>query len=195
MSIDKIIVCGPPLAWKSTLSRMLAEQLWLSHIPVDWFVTAFQHAFQELGIQHDSVVSLDTWKSVASRLYPFLCNFIKELDEQASYWWYVIEWFHIDVEQIVRDFRHSHTLVVVWYPQISWEEKFTLTRKYDSDNWTNDCNDQELQQLIWLFIELSTYFSRVASDNALDCIDTSIERNTALQVWIDSYKQQISSAV
>lgn len=181
---QKIIVCWCPLSWKSTFSNKISQELNLSHIPTDGFVTAFEDTFPNLGIGHQNVVSLDTRKDVSEKFYPFLKSFIEELDEESTYWGYIVEWFHIDIENVARDFWNTHKILVFGYPNISEEKKLQIIRKHDTNNWTNEIGDIELQKEITLFLELSTYYENICKENAIEFIDTSFDRDNKIEKTI-----------
>lgn len=181
---QKIIVCWCPLAWKSTFSNRICKNNGLSHIPTDGFITAFENSFPTLGISHDNIVSLDTWKWVVEKVYPFLKNFIEELDDQHMYWGYLIEWFHIHIEKIRKDFWKTHKIIVFWYPNISVQEKVWLTRKHDTNNWTNEVKDWSLEDLVKLFIDLSKYYESLCKTNGIQFVDTSYDRNGEIEKLI-----------
>ena len=181
---QKIIVCWCPLAWKSTFSNKICKEIGLSHIPTDGFISAFENSFPNLGISHKNVVSVDTWKKVADKVYPFLKSFIEELDDQNIYWGYLIEWFHIDVEKVAKDFWKTHKIFVFWYPRISEQEKVWIIRKYDTNNWTNEVEDLDLQGHVKLFLELGKYYESVCKTNSIEFIDTSYDRNWEIEKLI-----------
>ena len=185
---QKIIVCWCPLAWKSTFSNKICEKIWLSHIPTDGFVSAFEKSFPNIGISHKNVVSVDTWKEVAEKIYPFIKSFIEELDDQNIYWGYLIEWFHIDIEKVAKDFWKTHKIFVFWYPRISEQEKVSIIRKYDTSNWTTEVENNELQEHVKLFIELSKYYEVICKNNSIEFVDTSYDRNEEIEKLIKKTK-------
>lgn len=185
---QKIIVCWCPLAWKSTFSNKICEEIWLSHIPTDGFVSAFEKSFPNIGISHKNVISVRTWKEVAEKIYPFIKSFIEELDDQNIYWGYLIEWFHIDIEKVAKDFWKTHKIFVFWYPNISEQEKVWIIRKYDTNNWTNDVENNELQEYVKLFIELSKYYEIICKNNSIEFVDTSYDRNEEIKKLIKKTK-------
>jgi hypothetical protein len=143
MQNPKIIICGCPLAGKSTLAAMICKKHGLSHIPTDGFVTAFEKAFPNIGIGH-----MRPQEETVKILYPFLSEFIREIDDQSTYSGYVIEGYHIDLEQLFSEFGHSHRIFVCGYPDLTIAEKLQLTRTHDTNNWTNSCSNEFMESVI-----------------------------------------------
>jgi hypothetical protein len=162
----------------------------LSHIPIDGFISAFEKSFPNIGISHKNVVSVDTWEKIAEKIYPFIKSFIEELDDQNIYWGYLIEWFHIDIEKIAKDFWKTHKIFVFWYPKISEQEKIWIIRKYDNNNWTNEIKNNELQEHVKLFIKLSKYYKNICKNNFIDFVDTSYNRNEEIEKLIREIKSE-----
>jgi hypothetical protein len=106
------------------------------------------------------------------------------LDEESTYWGYIVEWFHIDIENVARDFWNTHKILVFGYPNISEEKKLQIIRKHDTNNWTNEIGDIELQKEITLFLELSTYYENICKENAIEFIDTSFDRDNKIEKTI-----------
>ena len=176
------IICGCPLAWKSTLSNLLSQKFKIFHIPTDAFITAFQENFPLIWINHNW-----TFENISKIFYPFFKSFVLELDSQNIYGWYLIEWFHIDIEKAFLDFWKTHEIIVIWYPNISIKEKFDLVREFDKNNWTNDLDDESLVNHIISFINISKNFKSICDKYNINFLDTSFDRNLNIENIVKKY--------
>lgn len=175
------IIAWVPLAWKSTLSNYIHEKYWVNHIPTDMLTTAFENVYPKLWITHDFWLSVDRYNRVCKYITPFLCSMINALNEESTYSSYCIEWCHRDLTQL-KPLAESHTVIVLWYPTSSVEEKFTTTRKYDTDNRTNYCSDEDLKNIIVFRISVSTSLQKKAEELWFTYIDTNLEREKIFEV-------------
>ena len=148
------IICGVPLAGKSTLSNHLHTNWKYNHIPLDSLVTAFENIYPNLQITHQIWLSMNTYDIVCSRLTNFVREMIIECEEQNIFGSYILEWCHVSLEDI-HMYKETHDVYVIWYPHISVQEKFDIVRTYDADNWTNSCSNKELKEIIAFWIEVS----------------------------------------
>lgn len=181
----KYIICWVSRAGKSTLAKAISTKVGCSCIPTDPFVTAFESVFPQLWITH-KVSTMQEYFAVCDIFTPFLIEFIEngidyELDS------YVVEWFHINIEQLWNKLGKTHQIVVLGYPSISWDDKFAATRMYDGqrESWTNDISDDDMHQIIDWYITISQELKKTADRLGIPFIDTSVNHDGELQKYID----------
>lgn len=169
--MDKYIIAWVPLAWKSTLAHHLQKKYWINHIPTDWFISAFQETFPEVGISHSFWLSIQWYNKVCEKSTDFLISFISELDDQNKFWWYVIEWCHWNIKKL-NHLKKSHRIIVLGYPSISTEKKFSIVREKDINNWTNEVGDKELKDIINFWIQISVNLKEQCLEHWFDFVDS-----------------------
>ncbi len=170
----KYIICGIPRAGKTTLANRLAEKLWCSRIPCDPFIAAFHNIYPELWITHKVWDNDELFFETSRKFTIFLIDYIKSwLDNEFDT--YVIEWFNIDVDLIYKELWQTHQVVVMWYPNITYEEKISLTRYHDGNTGdrTNNFEDEILKRDIQRYIHLSKIYQKKAEILGITFIDTS----------------------
>lgn len=184
MQSKKFIICGVPRAWKSTLAHKIARQLWCSHIPLDPFMTTFHTLYPETGITLSMKCDTSEYFRICQHITQFLLTYLKALDKELES--YVIEWFHMDMNMLIEHFWDTHTIVVVWYPHVSQEQKIRAIRRYDTSDihWTYVLEKTELEKQIQWFIELSKLFYHQAEKLWVVFVDTSFDYEKVIEEYI-----------
>jgi hypothetical protein len=111
------------------------------------------------------------FKKIITNFKKFFYTYIEALEYENS--GYVIEWFHIPLDEVIKKYKKTHTIIVVWYPETSQETKYKETRKHDKENRTNEENDATLKKLIVKFIEKSKKLQIYCKKNKITFVDTS----------------------
>lgn len=179
----KIIVTWVPMSWKSTFATNIAKKYWIAHIPLDPIVTAFQEAFPKTGIGHKWWEDDQQFKKITKNIKKFLFAYINELDEEHKHNWYVLEGFHMPIKAIIKTYKNTHTIIVIWYPNSTIEQKFKETRKYDKTNRTVNIKDNELKKLISNFISRSKKLYNICKKNKIIFVDTSENFKTTIKKY------------
>jgi hypothetical protein len=185
--MNNFIIAWPPLSWKSTLGRELGKTIGASHIPTDPLVSAISEYFPSSSIGHWGISSVELWKSSSSEFTQFLNIYL---------WWYknqdscnpiILEWFHINFEELIRKYKSKSEILVIGYPDISIEQKMIYTRDIDIQNWTISKDDKYLADSIWFFIELSKYFRDRCKCLWIPFINTSWNFMDTIRATVDNY--------
>jgi len=168
------IVAWVPLAWKSTLSNHLHTTYKMNHIPVDWFVTAFEETFPNIWIKHSFWLKKSWYNTVCNKMTDFALSFINELEDQNIYSKYVIEWCHRNMKQL-NQYKETHEIIVLWYPSASVQEQHNLVRKKDKNNRTNEISEEELKNIINFRIDISNDLQKQSIEYWYKFLDTAKE--------------------
>lgn len=184
MKWRKFIVCGVPRAWKSTLARKIARQLWCSHIPLDPLMTSFHRIYPETWITLSMKCDMSEYFRICKTTTHFLSMYISSLDKELDS--YVIEWFHMDIDMLVEQFWETHTIVVVWYPHVTSDQKLRAIRRYDTSDIhrTYVLDQTELVKQVEWFIELSNIFYTKAEELGVDFVDTSFDYEKVIEEFL-----------
>ena len=184
MKWRKFIVCGVPRAWKSTLARKIARQLWCSHIPLDPLMTSFHRLYPETWITLSMKCDMSEYFHICKTTTHFLSTYISSLDKELDS--YVIEWFHMDIDMLVEQFWETHTIVVVWYPHVTSAQKLRAIRRYDTSDIhrTYVLDQTELVKQVEWFIALSNMFYTKAEELGVDFVDTSFDYEKVIEEFL-----------
>lgn len=184
MKSKKFIICGVPRAWKSTLARKIAKQLWCSHIPLDPLMTSFHRMYPETWITLSMKCDMSEYLHICKTTTQFLHTYIKALDKELDS--YVIEWFHMDIDMLVEYFGETHTIVVVWYPHVTSAQKLRAIRRYDTSDIhrTYVLDQTELVRQVEWFIQLSNMFYTKAEELGVDFVDTSYDYEKVIEEYL-----------
>jgi len=170
---NNFIIAWPPLSWKSTFAKSLAKELRGSHIPTDPLVYAISEYFPSSSIWHWGISSIEIWRNASLEFTNFLELYLDWYNNQDSCNSIILEWFHVNFEEILRRYNSKFNLLVMGYPDISIEEKMKHTRRVDIKNWTTEKDDKYIYDSIWFFIELSKYFRERCLYLGIPFINTS----------------------
>lgn len=128
------------------------------------------------------------YKRIARTTTHFLLPYIKSLDKEID--GYILEWFHMDIDMLIECFWKTHTIVVVWYPDISPADKIQAIRQYDASDihWTYVLEQTELARQVDRFIDISKQFAAKAKLLWVQFIDTSIDYEKMIDDFVLSMK-------
>lgn len=186
MKSQKLIICGVPRAWKSTLARKIAQKFWLSHIPLDPLMTAFHMQYPESGITLSMSCYTTEYKRIARTTTHFLLHYIKSLDKEVN--GYVLEWFHMDIDMLYEFFWKTHTILVMWYPSIVSADKLKAIRQYDTSiHRTYVLEQTELARQVEWFIDISKWFAEKAKTIGVQFLDTSSNHKDMIEEFVTNY--------
>ena len=131
-------------AGKSTLSRLLAQKYNLNRVPLDPLLTTFEHIYPEHGIGHKGEHT-----QLCKIFAPFLTKFLEEL----LYEWsdFIVESYHFLPSLLSKEIREKYRIIILWYPDVSVEEKFADIRQHDGDDRTSDVDDVTLKVIYTIF--------------------------------------------
>ncbi len=157
---------------------MLLNEFWYRIYPLDPIVSAFQEAFPEHGITHETKLDESKFESISKNMHAFLRWMISWYQE---YWPFVIEGFHMDPDSIYDDYKNDFKIIFFWYPNINSLDKLKAIRENDINEWTCDLSDDELLENIKFNILMSRKFEDFARINDIKFIDTSFDFQNSLK--------------
>lgn len=96
----------------------------------------------------------------------------------------------MDIDMLIECFWKTHTIVVVWYPDISPADKIQAIRQYDASDihWTYVLEQTELARQVDRFIDISKQFAAKAKLLWVQFIDTSIDYEKMIDDFVLSMK-------
>ena len=145
--MKNIIIVGASRSGKTTLAKQLTKELNISHYPFDAFVSTLEELYPENGIKHE-----DDNKEMSTKLARLLQVFIKHMNYEDMN--YLIDLYNIypkDLQPILDD---NMVVVYLGYPHVDPHQKLEDIKKYArSKDWTNDVSDEEMLEIVKLFIK------------------------------------------
>lgn len=143
--MKNVIIFGCPRAGKTSLAKMLNEELKYNIISIDSIVTAFQAVFPEMGITHHAPID-----EKSKKFSPFLYEYFKRAIWEYTDRKFVLEGWH-NLPDYFMPFINKEEFVIVClgYPNADEEEMFKKIRENDTehDN-TKNTSDEKLKKLI-----------------------------------------------
>ncbi len=143
--MKNIIIFGCPRAGKTTLAKMLNEELKYNIISIDSIVEAFKNIFPNMGITHHAPIN-EKSKKFSPFLYEYLNRAIWEYTDRN----FVLEGWHNlpDYFMPLID-REKFVIICLGYPNADEEDMFKKIRQNDTehDN-TKNVSDEHLKKLI-----------------------------------------------
>ena len=204
--MKNIIIAGPGRAGKTTLAKMINEELNYFVISLDKLMTAFGKAYPQLDIR----IAWDYEKATAN-VAPFLghylgmltsgCGFADDLNlrkHAVKGNRFVLEGGHFDFGKItsimkmygIENLSNSFILIGLVQNNKTADEFFNDLRKYDTeDEWTYGLDDEELRELIVRdFIPSSQSMTDHLLKYGFTIYDTSAERKRVFDKIIEDIR-------
>lgn len=179
-----IIIAGVPRAGKTTLCSYLANSLKYQHLAMDAIVMGLEAAFPETGVIHT-----DRWEFISTSKR--WISFIKEISSNSNYdklsYRLAFDMYHITPQEYNDNINKEHCdICFLGYPNISLEEKFKQTRKFDTIyDWTSQRDDKIVKEHIKDYIEISKWLQDECNKYGLPFIDVSVGREEKLKELAD----------
>lgn len=161
-----IIIAGVSRSGKTTIAKSLSRKYNLNYIPFDSFISTLEKLYPQLGIKHsDDNISFS----------PILAGLIKEYLSHVDY-----EDIHtvIDLYQLFPEDYHlinnrGTQIYYLGYTGLSPEEKLSHVKKHSRDkDWTNDFADEEMLEILKLWIGESRIMKEQCAIHNIPFIDT-----------------------
>lgn len=175
-----IIIAGVPRAGKTTLCSYLAKSLKYQHLTMDAIVKGIEVAFPETGVIHT-----DRWEFISTSKR--WIDFIRKISSTSNYdklpYRLAFDMYHITPQDYIENInKECCDIYFLGYPNISEEEKFNQTRKFDTIyDWTNKKEDAIVKEHIKDYIEISKWLQNECEKYGLPFIDVSENRENKLK--------------
>ncbi len=184
-----VIIFGCPRAGKTTLAKMLNEELKYNIISIDSIVTAFKVVFPEMKITHSAPIN-EKSKKFSPFLYEYLNRAIWEYTDRN----FVLEGWHNlpDYFMPLID-REKFVIVCLGYPNADEEEMFKKIRENDTehDN-TKNISDEKLKKLIHdSKVEKSKILKQQSEKWKIPFFETDKDRDKQLKKVLEYIKENI----
>jgi len=187
-----IIVAGVPRAGKSTITHMISKKYGYQHISMDSIIAGFERAFPELGINtYADMSSFDILCSISGKIAPFI-NAMMESGEYDEFDRGMV----LNIWQLLPDDYEKHinsNFCDIYYfvtADVSGEERFSLLKKYDTENdYTYHKPDEELREGCILIVEQSKFIKEQCIKYNLPCYEMSKDRNKIIEQFIELLDQ------
>ncbi len=199
-----IIIAGPSRAGKSTLSRMLNEELGCFVINIDKLVAVFQEAYPQLDIR----LNWDR-NATTDNLAPFLGHFLATFSSTdgrglMSYSHgavkenrFVLEGGYFNFDKIIpilknygiSELKERFILIGLVQNEKTVDEFISDFKKYDTeDDWTYNFSDDDLRDVSEDAISFSAKMTEHLTDHGFTLYDTSHNREKVFRKIIDDIK-------
>lgn len=150
--LKQFLVCGASTGGKSTFATELVKKYHIQHVQIDPIIEGFEDVFPQLGITHNALTHKKHLE-VCEKFCPFLCRMIDGLDSFD----FVIEGFRMPLKELHDRYGHTHSIITFGYPHTTPAQKLQECREFDTENWTNDCTDDELLKIFEFLIQESIF--------------------------------------
>ena len=205
--MKNIIIAGTGRAGKSTLARMINEELSHFVINLDKLVATFQDAYPQLDIR----LAWDREKTT-DNLAPFLGHFLGMFSSEDGRGLlpyshgavkknrFVLEGGYFNFELIepilkmygIEELKDNFLLIGLIQNKKSVDEFVGDFKKYDTqDDWTYGFSEEELREIAKDAISFSQSMSVHLSKHGFTIYDTSTERERVLSQLVDEIKTKL----
>ena len=189
-----ILIVGPGRVGKTTLAKMLNEELKYSIVWTDEIILAFERVYPQLEINHSNF-----YGKTASNFAPFIAHYLGAMSYRSTFKngiKFVVEGAYFDFEKVMpemerMEFKDEFMFIGLVYNNKSIEELFSDIKKYDTEeDWTYNCSDEELKEHCKICIESSRFFFDKFKEHNFLIYDVSTEREKTLSKIVDDIKKQ-----
>ena len=175
MQKHQFIVTGAATAGKSTFSHELIKKYYLQHICIDPIIEGFEDVFPQLGITHNANTH-EAHVEVCQKFKPFISRMIDGLDVDD----FVIEGFRLPLADLHDKYPHLQYFAF-GFPSDTPESRLARVRKYDTDNWTNSMEDDELKEVFKFLVDESQHLEILCKERSIPFFDTTEDYHGSLQ--------------
>ena len=202
--MKNIIIAGPSRAGKSTLARMLNEELNYFVIGVDKLVAVFQEAYPQLDVRLN-------WNRTATtdNIAPFLGHFLATFSPEdgralMSYSYgsvkdnrFVLEGAYFNFDNIlpilnkygIEELKERFILIGLVQNDKSVDEFISDFKKYDTeDDWTFNFSDDDLRDVAQDAVSFSAKMTEHLTKHGFTLYDTSRNREQVFRQIVDDIK-------
>lgn len=187
---NNIIIAGVPRAGKSTISHRISCEFPYQHVSMDSIFTGIEEVFPELGFDTDADIPYEERTKILSKK---AAPFIRAMIESGEYEEYS-RGMVADVYQLLPsdflEFIGKENCDIFYFvtAKISPEERFKMIREYDTeDDYTFFSTDKELMETCEEIAVQSEIFAKECKKYDIPCIDTSFDRENALNNFMEEY--------
>ena len=209
--MKNIIICGPPRAGKTTLSKRISEELGHFIIPIDKLAATFGRAYPQLDIR----LAWDRDKTTAN-IAPFLGHFLGMFTAEngiADYMnlrghnikgnKFALEGVYVDLEQIapilkmygIENLRDSFVLIGLSQHNKTIDEFARDIKKYDTeDDWMYGFSDDDIREICEYELRFSREMTARLTEFGFTVYDTSWERHQVYDKIMEDIKMKLENA-
>ena len=132
---------------------MIADEYGFSIIDVDAFIGAFKETYPDMGFDYHSKSN--------HLIAPFIASYANATAYNHPNSKFVIEGYHIKLDDAVRLFGKRFEVIVLGYPQLTGEEVLANVRKYEGKfDYTRAISDEDLLKIVSRHVEYSKNFEK-----------------------------------
>ncbi len=171
--MKNILILGASRSGKSTLANMIAQKHGFSIVDIDALIGAFKENYPNLGFDYHSKSN--------HLIAPFVASYVNNLIYHYPNLNFVIEGYHIKLDDAVKLFGDKCEIVVLGYPQLTGEQVLANVRKYEGKfDYTRAITDEQLLSTLTRHVEYSKNFEIECKELGLNFYDTSFNRKDVL---------------
>lgn len=179
--MNNILICGSPRVGKTTLAKMISKSL-------DYIYISLDNIFE-------SIEELPSWpykkyeeaSIISSELSSFVINYINHLDKDNNY---VLEGSYIDIERIY-DKLDNTKIIGLTYNNLSKIDLFNRIKKYDTNSWLTNFNDETILDKCDCFINRNKYYNDCFNKLNINSFDISRDYLKSLDNIVNNIKEII----
>lgn len=167
--MKNIFIGGLAKSGKSTIAEKICNGEKYNHIPIDYFTASLKRNFPDVGIVSNVIINDET-SSKLSLLLSTVVSIIDTKDEK-----FILDSAHVMPKDIVKYLdKDKWDIYFIGYPNITKEEKFSIIRKYETnEDWTYKRSDEELLFVLDNLISISKKIEEECMELGIKFIDTS----------------------
>lgn len=172
--MKNIIIVGASRSGKTTLAKRLSTKLNISHYPFDAFVSTLEELYPEIGIKHE-----DDNTEMSKKLATLLQVFIKHMNYEKMN--FLIDLYQIYPQDLKPILDKNIVAVYLGYPHSSPRQKLQDIKKYARpQDWTNTVSDEEMLEIIALFIKENKTMYNQSKNIGYRFFDTAVDFDQAI---------------
>ncbi len=165
--MKNIIIVGASRSGKTTLSKQIVTELGVSHFPFDAIVSTIEELYPTTGIKH-----VDDNIEMSKKISKLLHTFIKHMDYEDMY--YLIDLYQIYPKDLINIVDDNFVVVYLGYPNIEPQQKLKQIKQHARQkDWTNDVSDEEMIDILKLFIKENKIMYQQCLELGIPFFDTS----------------------
>ncbi len=184
--MKNLIIFGTARSGKTTLASMISKQMGYNIISVDSIISAFSKTYPEHGFKHDGDHNY--------KITPFVMAYLDSISYNHEYSNFVIEGWHMRLEDIVKSINPKDTeVIVLGYPQLSGQEVLNNVRKYEGKfDYTRAMTDEQILKVVNRHAEISKDLQKECQKLGITFVDTSYDRPKVLDNLLKSLPEKLS---
>jgi hypothetical protein len=168
---------------------MISKKYGYQHVSMDSIIAGFERVFPELGINtYADMSSFEILCNISGKIAPFI-NAMMESGEYDEFDHGMV----LDIYQLLpedyKKYINSNFCDIYYFvtADVSGEERFSLLKKYDTENdYTYYKPDEELREGCISIVEQSKFIKEQCIKYNLPCYEMSKHRNKIIEQFIES---------